>query len=273
MKLKHNKKRNTAFLYEVLIKELSKASMNNLNERKNKVINILKSFFSKTCVLREELEIYQSFEELQNTEVATINKIIFESRIQAAAINKEASEAAKSKMINLINKELGQASWETFIKDYKKMATINQVVFSKTSPKKQIFLENKLLGLITKLGPEKKTFPNVNNLALSTFLEKFNREYSETLNENQKELLSKYITSFQDDGLEMKTYLYLEIARLKDNLQEHVEKEKGDSSKLRLVLEKMKDYSNRRVDKNMITEIIKIQSLVGELKDGTNNKN
>ena len=36
MKMKHNKKRNTAFMYEVLIKELSKASMNNLQEKKEK---------------------------------------------------------------------------------------------------------------------------------------------------------------------------------------------------------------------------------------------
>ena len=42
MKLSHNKKRNSAFLYEMLIKELSKASMNNLTERKNMVLDIMK---------------------------------------------------------------------------------------------------------------------------------------------------------------------------------------------------------------------------------------
>ena len=40
--------------------------------------------------------------------------------------------------------EKGQNSWDTFVTDYKKIATVNQVVFSKTNPKKQVFLEQKL---------------------------------------------------------------------------------------------------------------------------------
>ena len=40
------------------------------------------------------------------------------------------------------------------------------------------------------------------------------------------------------------------------------------SPKLQLVLEKINDYQNRNVDKKLITEVIKIQSLVGELQNG-----
>ena len=45
MKLKHNKKRNTAFVYEVLINEFSKATMHDLQEKKQNALNILKTFF------------------------------------------------------------------------------------------------------------------------------------------------------------------------------------------------------------------------------------
>ena len=136
-----------------------------------------------------------------------------------------------------------------------------------------MFLENKLLGLLSKPEQKKNAFPNINKLELKTFLEKFNKEYSESLNESQKELLNKYITSFQDDGLEMKTYLYLEVERLKEALSRHMKKETGESSRLSLVLEKMKNYSKKEIDKSMISEIIKIQSLIGELENGHNNKN
>ena len=48
MKQRHNKKRNTAFLYETLIVELTKSSVRNDTNRKRNVIAILKEFFSKT---------------------------------------------------------------------------------------------------------------------------------------------------------------------------------------------------------------------------------
>ena len=47
MKVRHNKKRNTAFLYESLIKELTKSIVRNQTETKQKVINILKEYFGK----------------------------------------------------------------------------------------------------------------------------------------------------------------------------------------------------------------------------------
>lgn len=42
MKFKHNKKRNTAFIYETLIMEISKASMNRNEARKSSLVKMLK---------------------------------------------------------------------------------------------------------------------------------------------------------------------------------------------------------------------------------------
>ena len=64
MKFNHNKKRNTAFIYEVLIAELSKASMANDNDKKNKLVNLLKENFSKGKILKRDLDIYRSFDDV-----------------------------------------------------------------------------------------------------------------------------------------------------------------------------------------------------------------
>ena len=45
MKMKHNKKRNTAFLYECLLKELTKTIVRSENKRKDEIISIIKEFF------------------------------------------------------------------------------------------------------------------------------------------------------------------------------------------------------------------------------------
>jgi|TARA_R110002074_G_scaffold69159_1_gene161623 hypothetical protein len=268
MKLKHNKKRNTAFVYEILINEVSKASMHGLQEKKEQALNILKAFFCKGAPLREELEIYKSFEELEELDNSMIEKIISEARAYASRLNSDVIYESQTKLIDVINRKLGAESWNSFIRDYKKIATINQVVFNKTNPKKQVFVEKKLLEILTKKEIlEKKPFPNVNNLALKTFLQKFNSEYSDTLNENQKTLLNKYVSSYKDEGLELKLFLYGEIDRLREELEKQIDNSVEDS-KLNLVLEKINGYQNKKVDRKLITEVIKIQSLVGEFSNG-----
>ena len=56
--MKHNKKRNTAFIYETLAQELTKSILEKDNDRKNMVVGILKEFFTKGAVLARELELY-----------------------------------------------------------------------------------------------------------------------------------------------------------------------------------------------------------------------
>ena len=47
MKLKHNKKRNTAFLYESLIKEMTKAVVDKNKELKNEIVSILREHLKR----------------------------------------------------------------------------------------------------------------------------------------------------------------------------------------------------------------------------------
>ena len=59
MKLRHNKKRNTAFLYETLVKELTKSVVNNDVKKKKAVLSILKEHFKKGSALGNELTLYR----------------------------------------------------------------------------------------------------------------------------------------------------------------------------------------------------------------------
>ena len=49
MKIKHNKKRNTAFVYEALVREITVAVIKNDSETKEKAVAIIKKHFTK-CV-------------------------------------------------------------------------------------------------------------------------------------------------------------------------------------------------------------------------------
>ena len=50
--MKHNKKRNTAFLYECLVKELTKAIVRNDNDLKSKITEVIKENLKKEQFLK-----------------------------------------------------------------------------------------------------------------------------------------------------------------------------------------------------------------------------
>ena len=58
--MKHNKKRNTAFLYESLVKELTKAVIRQEENKKKKILELIKESFMKGSVLNEDLNLYKS---------------------------------------------------------------------------------------------------------------------------------------------------------------------------------------------------------------------
>lgn len=266
MKYSHNKKRNTAFIYEALIVEMSKAVMHNKLQRKDRILRLIKEHFRKGTVLNKDLEIYKSFAETKDLDDKLIVSLLAEAKKQYISLDRKLIFDSQTKLINEINKKFGQEVWNNFIPNYKKLATVNQTLNQDLSPKKQVLMEKKLIDNFLKKKEDKKPFPNVNNLAVKTFIEKFNKEYSETLTETQKDFLNRYIMSSKDDGVEFKMYLYEEIDRLKATLQEKITKtDKDMSAKLQKVIDKMTNYNERKINKSLVSEIMKIQSLTDEV--------
>ena len=56
MRLKHNKKRNTAFVYEALVRELTESVVRNNKNKQNKIVSIIKDHFAGDSILKEELQ-------------------------------------------------------------------------------------------------------------------------------------------------------------------------------------------------------------------------
>jgi hypothetical protein len=267
MKLNHNKKRNTAFIYEMLIKELSKASMYNDVNKKNLVLSIIREAFAGNKLMKRELDIYKSFESIEKLDNDLTEKLLSESKKQFMRLNRKDVFDEQTKVISRINKDLGHDVWNTFIPEFKKVATINQVLNQSLSPKKQVLLEKKLLSSPAAEKKENKPFPNVNNLAMKTFIDKFNKQYSESLAENQKMLLNKYISSYQDSGIGLKTYLYEEIDRIKEEFYIYSQQNNSKTSqKVARLLERIQGYNKRKIDKDFVIEIMRMQTIIEEIK-------
>ena len=271
MKINHNKKRNTAFIFEVLVQELTKSSIKEDHNRKNLIVGILKEFYSKNKILKQELEIYKSFEDISSKDNVLVDKILQEAKKQFVSLNRQQVFKEQSKIINIINKTLGQESWKNYIASYKKLATINQALTQDKNPKRQVLAEQKLVQMLLTTDTENIKLPKINNLAMSAFIQKFNEKYTSVLSEQQKIFLSKYINSNDDNNLELKTYLYQEVENINNFLNENKNRFGQEiSEKIKKVLAKVDGYKTQKFSDEIVFEVFRIQSLVSELQNHGN---
>ena len=106
--MKHNKKRNTAFLYESLVKELTKAIVRQLSDRKQKITKIIKENFCKGSALHRDLGLYKSI--LENKDKMTkdfTDRFLFETKKDYNSLDRRSIFNAQTKLISQINQQLG----------------------------------------------------------------------------------------------------------------------------------------------------------------------
>ena len=273
MRLKHNKKRNTAFLYEMLVKELTREIVEENVKSKKILIGLIKEHFNKSTLLFEELQLYKSLYEVHNVSANAAEKLIFEIRNKHANLDKKKLFNEQSRLIKQINKHLPKSAFSNFVPNFKSLATIYQIFNGETPTKDRVLLEDNISKRLTakKLGTLNDVKP-IDDIVFKTFAKKFNSEYASSLLQEQKELLAKYIASFADNGIEFKIFLNEEIARLKtcvfDSLKvKEINEDQGMLAKAREVLNMLDGFKKKKIDKSLIEKVLKIQNLVQEIKN------
>jgi hypothetical protein len=271
VKLRHNKKRNTAFLYEALIKELTSATVQKNEQKKGRLVTLIKEHFDKNTLLGKELELYKTLHDDEAVTPYVAEKLIFEVRRRHTDLDKKQLFREQTALINKMNKMFSKSIFSNFVPNYKNLATINQIFDDEISIKKRVVLEENLISRLSKENTEKMDLKPIDNLVYKTFIEKFNKQYSGALLAEQKELLSKYISFFADNGLELKMYLNEEVGRLKRVVQGslNVKEIKNDSDMIRKtkeVLELLESFHLQAIDNKMIKKVLQVQGLTKELE-------
>jgi len=273
MRLKHNKKRNTAFVYEALVRELTKSIVKNNKNKQNKIVSILKEHFNGRTLLKEELELYRSLYETEKMEKSTAEKIITEAKQNYRNLDKNKIFKEQSALINKINKTLSNKLFSNFVPNYKSLASVYSIFNEKLPPKDRILLEERILGGMSdkSLEGELENKKPIDNIVYKTFVEKFNSKYAEKLLPNQKKMLTKYISSFSDNGVELKTFLNEEIDSLKkklnnSKLNDNISGDVEIVGKIDKVLGIFESYKQKEVDEDLLELVLKTQNLTEELE-------
>jgi len=276
MKNRHNKKRNTAFIYEALVKEATVAVLRNETDRKRQIVNLFKKHFSSDSLLYKELMCYRSLYENQGLDRQTSEKIMKEAKIARRLIDPDGLFKQQTELINDINKEVNSSVFGNYVPNYRTLATIAQIFSDKLSPKNSVILENQVIENMSSEAVTETQDLDVDKLVVKNFIDKFNAKYSDELLEEQKELLSRYISSFSDNALELKMFLNEEIERLKARLDEAKNTEEFQSDEAMLeradtVLEKLDSFAQGAINDRTLITIMKTQKLVKEIyTDGDN---
>jgi hypothetical protein len=266
--MKHNKKRNTAFIYETLSKELTKSIINKEEQKKRLIVSIIKEHFGKNSILGKELSLYKALLETENIQEVVAERLLQEAKGAHSRLDKDKIFEAQSQVIAAINKSVGQHTWSNFITNFKSLASINAIFSNKTSVKKKILFEQ---AVVNKMSARKEPgtideLKTIDNLTYRTFIKNFNDKYGDLLQE-QKDLLNRYITSFADDGFELRLYLNEELARLKDYLKTSSTTilEPTLSKKINEVTEYLEGFRKREFTDIDLNKVLKTQELVQEL--------
>ena len=266
---KHNKKRNTAFIYEALVREIVKQSVAKDEKKRNAAIKIMKEVFAPKTELRKELDLYKTLMENNSLQENIAEKILIETKVQHSRVNQNQLFKEQSVAISKINKQLSKTVFNNFVPNYKYLATLSQIFNSSEGPKTKVLLEAQVLERLTSSPVKKTETPQVSSLVVKTFTKRFNDSYS-TLLESQKQLLSNYISSFADNGLGFNFYLSEEIGRLKDlvaNAQTLKESENDQAIKENLfkVHQILSEISKEPINNNTLYKVLQIQQLEKEI--------
>jgi hypothetical protein len=270
VKTRHNKKRNTAFVYEALLREATVAILRKDTKRRDITFNIIKHHFQDGSLLKKDLECHRSLYENQSLDKETSQKVLNEAKMAHRLLDPNSLFAQKTRLINDVNRDLEPGVFNTFVPNYKTLASIAQIFSDRISPKDLVLLEGEIIKKMTLHASTIELPTDIDNLVVSSFTNKFNNKYENELLAEQKELLTYYISSFADNALELKMFLNEEIARLKTRLEKaalltEISEDKQMLAKTEKIVARLEELRECAIDDEILLTVMKTQSLVKEI--------
>jgi len=209
----HNKKRNVGIIYDQIISTLCECHLNNDSESVEKISKIMTENFKKGSQLQKELQFFSSFLKMSNLNDSLSSSIINEAKKACKShFSQEELDMEKSKLIKDLNYAFGKGKiFEKKVDNYKLYATIQTLLNEWRNEDNSDFstiseYEIKLNDWLTRDSNTKEElneskFKGIDNLTLKIMNDKFNKKYSNILNEDQKNLIKEYFASEDNSSI------------------------------------------------------------------------
>lgn len=271
----HNKKRNTAFLFQVLTKEIAKRSYE--NKDRQKVVNVLKEYFKKGTELQKDLKCYMDILDTHGVSSRQADKVLEEvKRYRSVRVDEKKLFNEQTKLLSEMHNNISSEIFDHFVPSFREMASVYQIFNNKSAEgRDKVVLEESVVAFMTR--PKKKLneakVETLDEIEYNAYIQRFNEFYGQSLYEEQKALLENYIFSDIDAGASLKVFLNDELKRLKKRVVESLDMKEvteDDSmvEKTEEVLDFLEEMKTKELDVEMLQNILKIQNLVREYDNG-----
>lgn len=281
MKLRHNKLKNTAILFELLTQRLTSEI---ISEQKPIAVNLIKKYFHNT-ELAKEYSIYKSIINSTNLEESVATLTLNEIENYYRKIDKVKLGKEKYNLISEISKNYDTNDFfKSRVTNYKLLGTVS-ILLETFSPKnlfeisevianKKVILEHLTSTLIAdeqseSLNEYSELDNSQRNLVFRNVVDKFNEKFSTELNENQKEVLLEYIfsvasspkltESFNNRIIKLQEYFTKNVRKISDEVT---------SIKMTEIVAELKPFNKNYIIKESdVEKILRYYELQDELKN------
>ena len=286
--IKHSKFKNTGFIFELLVRQITSEIMS--GKTNSKAEKILKEFFSSKKELSKELKLYQYLVNEKYNSESKAEKFV--ETVCEARKRLDEQKLIKEKY-NLIKQIKETYNIDEFVKspisNYKSLASIYKV-FEATITKESFepkdivnskftIVENMINSSIENkdkkvndrvLEEYRKQDEEVRMLSYKMLVENFNKKYN-NLSEGQKNLLKEYINNINNTG-KLKEYVNIEINSLSEGLKQIGSKVSDKVTKIKLAetisnIKKIK--SVKKLKESHLSALMMSYELLKELKNAS----
>lgn len=287
--IKHSKFKNTGFIFELLVRQITSEIMS--GKTNSKAEKILKEYFSAKKELSKELKLYQYLITEKYNSESKAEKFV--ETVCEARKRLDEQKLMKEKY-NLIKEIKENYNIDDFVKspisNYKNLASIYKIFEATTTkesfePKdivnsKFTIVENIINSSIENkdkkvndrvLEEYRKQDEEVRMLSYKMLVENFNKKYN-NLSVGQKNLLKEYINNINNTG-KLKEYVNNEVNTLSEGLKEVGSKVSDKVTKIKLAetianIKKIKTV--KRLRESHLSALMMSYELLKELKDSLN---
>jgi hypothetical protein len=273
-KHRHNKKRNTAFLFESLINEMTKSIIRGTSSRTLQIRKVMSENFGPRTILGKELDCYRSILETQDLDSYTAEKLLFHAKKQYEKLSPKQIFEAQSALIKNINENMSPDVYNNFVPNYRSYATLAQIFNPQTPVKRRVLMETQVLKSLTEKSQGQDSLQNVDSLVVTKYVDRFNEQYADLLAE-QRVLLNNYIVSIGSDRADFIIFLNEELKRIhsavEDSLKlKEVKEDPEMLSNTKKILEKINTVNISDLNEELLLSILKLQDLVHEYQSDDN---
>jgi len=277
---RHNKKRNVGLVYELLVRRLAQAVVEQDRQKIRVVKKIIESRFRQGTELYKEFRLFNALTSTNDVPDQIAYRILDEAKTASKDHNSKSLDIEKSRLIKDINHSLNEVMFfNTKIDNYAVYASAQQLFNSWRSSRQNISeiakhettIHSWLIQGKNEQSIDDHKTKDVNDVTVRVMQEKFEKKYGSSLSNEQTILLKLFC-----EGNHLKILGYMN--EITQALQSQMLKTKNAMSSDRFLLEKVMKINTTTAakaescDVNEVSKAMALAQLLTELREFENVK-